>query len=405
MKLSVAYTFEPGLVSKLAQFEDVYEIFGKLDRDFIGGGRSTYTLRLTSKQKLIAAVREAQGKGIHFNYLLNGATLNGIEQTKKGQKKIRSILEFLSRIGVNSLTVASPFLLRLIKKQYPHFAVRISAFAVVDSPRKAKQWQDMGADTLCLSAIACNRDFKTLEAIRKAVSCDLQLIANANCLLNCSHELTHMNMLTQSSRKGDPLKGLCLDYCFLNCSKTRLAEPINYLRSTWIRPEDLSIYEDMGYTNFKILERSCPSSLLLRRVEAYSKRSFKGNLYELIAPIAQISKQSKAPLAQRLRMIRMMFRPATVKVKSVLAMKKYAEAILDQPFEKDVAPLYIDNTKLEGFLSGVQKRNCGELECDLCRYCYDWMDKSMSINESFREDSMAMAEKLDCDALESKHWI
>ena len=41
MKFSVAYTFEPGIISRLAMYPQVTEVFGKLDKDIIGGGRST----------------------------------------------------------------------------------------------------------------------------------------------------------------------------------------------------------------------------------------------------------------------------------------------------------------------------------------------------------------------------
>lgn len=405
MKFSVAYTFEPGLIEQLGRFPQVYEVFGKLDRDFIGGGRSTYTLRPVSKEVLADTVRTAHAHAIQFNYLLNGATLGGIEQTRSGHKKIRRMLDMLSELQVDSVTVASPFLLRLIKTRYPHFKVRVSAFAVIDSAHKARQWESMGADTLCISAIACNRDFTTLQAIRNAVQCDLQLIANASCLLHCGYELTHMNMLTQSSRKGDWLKGMCLDYCFVNCSSARLKEPLNFFRATWIRPEDLQVYERLGYHNFKILERSCPSALLRKRVEAYVKRSFDGNLWELVAPVAQIKKQQHTPLRQRLRMIAIMFHPHRVKVKSLLAMKQYAETVIPHAFDKNSAPVYIDNKMLDGFVEGLSKRNCSVMDCTECRYCQKWIEKSLTINEEYRCDVLHKTERLDQGFTTASHWI
>jgi len=54
------------------------------------------------------------------------------------------------------------------------------------------------------------------------------------------------------------------------------------IKSAWIRPEDLAVYEAMGYTTFKLLERGIPSAELLRRVKAYSERRFDGNLAELL---------------------------------------------------------------------------------------------------------------------------
>lgn len=35
MKLSVAYPFEPGMIERLSELPEVYEIYGKMDRDVL----------------------------------------------------------------------------------------------------------------------------------------------------------------------------------------------------------------------------------------------------------------------------------------------------------------------------------------------------------------------------------
>lgn len=148
MKLSVACTFEPGLLKRLAAFPEVYEVYGKCNNDPIGGGRSNYTLRHVSRLQLGKTVKEAHGLNIGFNYLVNGATLGGLEQTRAGQWRIRALLDYIDGAGVDAVTIASPYLLNLVKKRHPRLKTRVSVFAVIDSPLKAKAWQDMGADTL-----------------------------------------------------------------------------------------------------------------------------------------------------------------------------------------------------------------------------------------------------------------
>lgn len=405
MKLSVAYTFEPGLIQKLAGFPEVKEIYGKLDKDIFGGGRSAYTLRPTSRTGLHESVKMAHAYNITFNYLCNGATLGGLEQTKHGHKQIRRMLDFLTDIGVDSVTVASPFLLRMIKKQYPHFSVRISVFAVIDSPGKARLWEDMGADTLCISAIACNRNFKKLETIRSAVQCEAQLLTNASCLLDCAHELTHMNLLTQSSCSRDPLHGFCLDYCFLNCSLQRYKNPVNFIRSTWIRPEDLCVYEKLGYASFKIVERSCPKELLLKRVAAYAHREFNGNLLEIVAPVAQIKKEQQTTFMQRLHTVRMMFKPQKIKISSLLKMRRFGEKIIQHDFSPATGPLYIDNKALNGFLAGVLERDCSTLGCDTCGYCHQWARQCVVMRDEHRREVLDLAQELDNGLSSSSLWI
>jgi len=404
MKLSVAYTFEHGLIEKLGKFPEVKEIYGKLTRDFIGGGRSSYTLPQISFKMLNKAVKTAHSHSIKFNYLINGAALDGTEQTRKGRNRIRKFLNILKEIGVDALTVASPFLLKLIKKEHPWFKVRVSAFACVDSPHKARQWEEMGADTICISAISCNRNFTLLESLRKSVRCDLQLLVNTSCLQHCAYELTHMNLLTQSSRSTHKLKGFCLDYCFLHCSRKRLQDPVLYIRSIWIRPEDLTVYEKLGYDNFKIVERSCPGDLLVKRVRAYAERNFDGNLMELVGPIAQIKKEPKSSGMRYIKMLITMVKPWHIKIRSMFSVKKYIEEVMIHDFSYDKSPLCIDNKKLDGFIDGLLKKNCSLDDCENCSYCASWFKKAVRIDESYRIKVLRLADSLESGLADGSLW-
>jgi collagenase-like PrtC family protease len=404
LKLSVPCTFAPGLVEKVSAFPSVAEIYGRIENGWIGGGRTSYTLRHASRGMLRKTVAECTDRGIAFNYLLNASSLYGIEQTRAGQHKIRSTLDFLADLGIPWLTVSLPYLLRLVKSQYPRFKVKAGVFAQIDTPEKARRWEDLGADALCVSAIACNRDFAALKAIRAAVSCDLQLIANAACIPSCVYEHTHMDLLSASSRKNDRLKGFCLDYCFLQCSAKRVREPDYFINSIWIRPEDLHIYETLGYTWFKLVERSCPTGLLIKRVEAYHNRSFTGNLWELVGPVAHTPDKKSTPLAVRLRTWRAMARPWIANPKSLFAVASYAADTLVHDAPGAGSPVYIDNKRLDGFLEGLLQHGCSPASCDRCDYCGRWAKKSVSLDARYREDTLAKAAILDNGLLNGAHW-
>ena len=66
---------------------------------------------------------------------------------------------WLCGIGVETVTVSSPFLLRIVKTRYPGLKVRISVFAGVDRVRKAQMWEEMGADGIVLDSLLVNREF------------------------------------------------------------------------------------------------------------------------------------------------------------------------------------------------------------------------------------------------------
>ncbi len=62
-----------------------------------------------------------------------------------------------------TLTVATPYMLKLIKIRYPRLKVRVSVFSGVDRVRKAQMWEEMGADCIVLDSILVNRELKTLS--------------------------------------------------------------------------------------------------------------------------------------------------------------------------------------------------------------------------------------------------
>lgn len=401
MILSVGYNFDLSLIEKLSSFSEVNEIYGKMTTDYIGGGRSNYTFKNTGYRALRRSVQNAHDNGLKFNYLLNAASLNGLEQTTSGQRKIRITLDRLSESGVDVITVASPYLLRVIKKRYAHLKVKAGAFAVIDSPLKARQWEEMGADSLCISAISCNRNFEQLKAIRSAVQCECVLIANACCIQACSHEIAHMNLLSNSSSRDDRLKGFCIDHCFLNCSQKRLRDPLNYLRSIWIRPEDICLYENIGYSSFKLVERSSPTDLIIKRVKAYISRSHNGNLLEIVGPVASIKKELGAPLLQRIKMAFTMFRIGDISLRELLLIKKYASKVLMHEYNKSNADVYIDNKKLDGFLEGLSQKACKSYHCSQCGYCESFARHSIRINHDYRHDVLQLADQINTALLAS----
>lgn len=200
-------------------------------------------------------VRSAAQRGIGFNYLINPACMDNREYTRQGQADLERLLELVVECGVSSVTVSLPFLLSIVKKRYPALTVRVGVYARVDCVVKARFWEDLGADCITLESIAVNRDFAMLEAIRRSVGLELQLIANSNCLMFCPLSGHHMVNLSHASQSRHASRGFMIDYCALNCSSQKLADPSHYLRSEFIRPEDLGIYRALGYDSFKILER------------------------------------------------------------------------------------------------------------------------------------------------------
>lgn len=388
MKYSVATNFQPDLLDALEGYP-VAELFGKLPADSMGGGRASFMLSPLTTREFTVHVQNAARKGIGFNYLINPACLDNREFTRKGQAELERLLQFVEECGVTSVTVSLPFLLPIIKKRHPRLKVRVGVYARVDGVAKAKYWEEMGADCITLESISVNRDFAMLESIRRAVKLELQLIANSNCMIFCPLSGQHMVNLSHASQKGHASRGFMIDYCALRCSAEKLAEPSHYLRSEFIRPEDIDIYRGLGFSSFKILERGAPTAVLARRVQAYAEKRFDGNLLDLIQPYGYktASPGAGSRLLDLRRFLRYFFRPGVVTTGGLLRLKKLAEK-RGLIAGMDCEPVYIDNRSLDGFLGGMKGINCRETDCRQCGYCGKWAQKSVRVDDKYRAEML-----------------
>ncbi|MBL0308989.1 MAG: U32 family peptidase [Bacteroidetes bacterium] len=392
-RFSVACNFDPELIDKIAPYP-VYEVYGKLPSDYFGGGRPSFYLPNVDRQEMKRYVDHTHSKGIEFNYLLNSSSMDNIEFTTEGQRELRKLLDWLTEVGVDSITVSNLFFLRAIKQNYPHFRVRISAHRETDNARKVRFWEDNGADCVVISETTIHREMKILRSMREAVNIDLSLIVNNWCRQDCAIASNHAVLLSNASRnKGNKFP---LDYCSIYCNAYRLEEPVNYIRANWIRPEDLHYYTEMGYTNFKIVERNTPTELLAMRVRAYDKQHYDGNLLDLVQNYAYPasvfkSKHEKDSFSVK-RMMKHFLKPGQVNLLRFPQIVDYGKKTSMVYPRQDDNPVYINNRGLDGFMKRFETLGCEEIDCEACRYCHQWAEKTVHIDAEWRG---AMTEKYD----------
>ncbi len=405
MRLSVATNFDPELVERCRDYPFT-EMFVKLQTDSVGGGRAPYQLAKVSRRQLEDHVRHLHKAGIAFNYLLNSSCMGNREITSRGQKELNELLAWISGIGVTAVTVSSPFILQLIKSRYPHVKVRISVFAGVDRVRKAQMWEELGADCIVLDSILVNRELETLKEIRKAVTCDLELMANNNCLTGCAMSPMHMNALAHTGQSWHDNKAFFIDWCFLKCTEMKMRNPVHYIRSEWIRPEDLPIYEEMGYDLFKIAERDIPTEIMMTRIKAYSERHFDGNLLDLIQAYGfQGIKENHSYYKRGLGwFLRFIIRPGLANPLRMLPLKRLAELRgMTRPIEGR-PPVYINNRALDGFMERFRTKSCIGVDCEECRWCHEFAAKAVTIDEANRTESLEAYDNLFDSLHDGSMW-
>lgn len=396
VELTVAANYDVGIVAELAGYP-VREVYGKFPVDFIGGGRPSYMGTPLGHRDLARYVDALRDNGIAFNYLLNAACLGNREWSRTWHRKLARLLGRLRDMGIAHLTISTPYLLEVVKERFPEFKVKVGIYAQVDTPRRARFWADLGADAINVESFSINRDFDRLRAIREAVDCDLQLIPNHPCLPNCAMQPYHQ---VGHAHASDGTGGLFVDYCFLRCSRERLRDPSMLIKSGWIRPEDLHVYEEMGYTTFKLIERGIPSAELLKRVRAYSERRFDGNLAELILPYGFRQPVRK----QRLWALRYFFKPFSARVRGLRRMMDIVRR-QGMLFPVDRMPIEIDSKRIpDDFVDGFRSRDCANMECAQCAYCEDIAREAVRIDPDFRREMLACYDEIDSLLVNGRLW-
>ena len=346
MRLIVATSWDDDLLPGLAEL-GVRAVFGKLQGDLVGGGRPSSILPPVDWGRMEAHIALAHRLGIRLLYLWNVGTVGDAEYRRAFVAEMEAQLRSLVRAGIDGLVVGLPWMIPLAKDVAPDLEVSVSSFVHVDSPREARQFQEMGADTIILHQTG-NRDFRTLREIRAAVTCDLELIANNTCVYQCPYVCAHQTSPAFHSRTGSrPV----LEYELFWCAGRYAHDGAEIIRARWIRPEDLAIYESLGYDRFKIAGRGRDTAWLLRAARAYAARSHPGDLTEII------SMSQHAPLA--------------------LARRRADEggprsgrwAAIAEDLAQ-VGGIHVRNADIPAdFLNFFRTHDCNTTSCRECRYC------------------------------------
>ncbi len=356
MELIPPTNFDDALIAEFKAM-GIKETYGKLPIDFIGGGRFTSGLPNVSKKNLVRHIKKLKDAGISFNYILNATCLSAEEFTLSGRRKIRNLLYWLAANGIKKVTVAIPYILQMIKDIFPDFEVCVSTYAEVDSYQKAKYWQEIGADEITLLDTCVNRNFKLLKNIRNQITAKLRLIGNTSCLYHCHLFGYHALLSAHGSQTAYSHKaGFAVDYCAIYCRYLRLLNPVDFIRSQWIRPEDVNVYEELGIDGIKLIDRRCSTDTIIKIKKSYYERKYDGNLLDLLPAFYGKCPRNFGNLWLK---IRYYFHPFESNVFAILKLNAMIERI----------NIYIDNTKLDGFIANLKDKDCDYSICSACGYC------------------------------------
>lgn len=387
LKFSIPYNWQKDAKIFLAEGdfkENISEVYARLPKDAVGGGRAAFSLPFVSAKKAAGDIAFFSKNGIKFNYILNAVCAGNTEFTDKGYKNIRKLLDYISEAGVFAVTVSMPYLLKIVKEHYPALKVFTSAMAEADTLDKILFWQNEGVDKITLPAYKLNRNLHLLRNIKEKTSVTLQLIANNGCILNCPFAQNHASASAHASNQKHKSCGVFPDINFLMCRHKRFADKNLFLKSDFIRPEDLDFYkEKTGIADFKLVDRRCSSDVLKRITTAYFTKSYDGNLADLLPVLAGKSFNVHQKWFYKISYLK------TLLKYSPFNMKAFGEAVSE-------AKVFIDNKKLDKFIEHVYNVDCNNHKCNTCGICEKFMKKAFSVDDKYlKEQESLLSQAID----------
>ncbi|MFX1479025.1 MAG: U32 family peptidase [Promethearchaeota archaeon] len=331
----------------------VVDVYGTASHSVVGAGRPSILLKDINEEQIIEHISKIHKNKMKFSYALNAPCMNNMEYDPYYHKELLKLLQWISDIGSDSVIVTIPLLIQLIKEQFPKLKVRVSTISHVNSVNRAKFYEYLGADEITPD-VMINRDFKTLKNIRKNVKCKIVLLCTDGCLFQCPFRLYHYNTLGHASQTYQQFERRYIETCVLNCSLIKFSDPTEVIKCRWVRPEDLSHYEAIGIDNFKVAGRIMPTSWIIRAIKAFSSRKYEGNLIDIVEGFQNSFAEDLDNVPQ----------------------EKFKKALGKESNPK----LYIDNTKLNGFIDFFKTQNCVAM-CEDCNYCAEWAKKAVYIDK------------------------
>ncbi|MDD4817586.1 MAG: hypothetical protein PHI85_06420 [Victivallaceae bacterium] len=233
---------------------------------------------------LTADLKWCREHRLALDLLMNATCYGDAGGTVDQQLAIGRSLEQMDKAGLlpEVVTTTSPFVARVIKMAAPQIEIRASVNMRLNSTLAMEYISDffdsfyMGRDL--------QRDLPTLKHFSKWCTENgkkLCLLANSGCLRNCPWQTFHETLLAHDFQRAfhDCRR---IDVPSVLCSKMfKERRFVEFLRASWIRPEDLHRVEPY-VAAIKLSTRDVPDPELI--IKAYTERKFNGNLFKLIDP-------------------------------------------------------------------------------------------------------------------------
>ncbi len=289
MKFSVGWgqradsRFVDEIIKQKEKIGEVYFSWGNY-----ANGRNNQ-LKVAGLSSVEAAARQSEelkrisDAGIPLNILFNAMCYGRHSQSRTFFEGIGETVDYLmNQYHLTSVTTTSLLIARFIKGNFEDLDVRASVnmgIGTIEGLEYVKDYFDS-----FYAARELNRNLSELKKLRKWCDANgkrLYGLANSGCLNYCSAHTFHDNLVAHETEisemdNGYAFNGVCSQYLKNKANRNAVFDNTSY-----IRPEDIGIYEDI-FSGMKLATRVNPDPV--RVLSSYVKGHAVGSTLSLLEP-------------------------------------------------------------------------------------------------------------------------
>ncbi len=236
------------------------------------------------RARLVGDLKWARANGIELDTLFNCNCYGDQAISPELADFVEKMLREMDAEGLfpETVTTTSPFIATVLRRRFPSIKIRWSVNLRVHGTLGFEPVEEL-FDSFYASRER-HRDRAFLEETRawaRAHGKTVGIQANSGCLRQCPFQQFHDN-LHGHDRIAQSKVGEAFDFSVFRC-KTHYARGRyeDFLRATWLRPEDLPLYEPLVDV-VKLATRRHPDPVKV--LNAYATYAYDGSLTDLMDP-------------------------------------------------------------------------------------------------------------------------
>lgn len=291
-------------INSITEAAKIYEVYGSTTENAFLTARSVYRLPQYERNSFEKYIMDVRDMGLQFNYTMNSSYIGSLAEIYNKQVLIKDYIKYLLDIGVSTITVSLPIVAELIREVDDKIGIEVSTIAHIDSIAQIQMWHEKYAVTKICNNVMKNREIGFLR--NAALICESKkivftVIANEFCSNGTNNAMDcaggciyrdHCYSLQSEGYTGEDMQKM-QGYPMSICDESR-KHPVVWLKSNFIRPEDMKLYNELGINHFKITGRTASFEFMKKIIKAYMEQNWDGDLVELWNNVGHFGKGTKS---------------------------------------------------------------------------------------------------------------